>query len=288
MAADVTSFVPETPAVCVTSGVDVPDAVTVVRADGTCVVSVGVVVAKVDDPGCSVVCVLGAALVTVPVAVTGLFAVNTTDDVNGAISVRMPVTVGTFASVIGLLAWIAGVTIPPVETVTDVVVVPDKVDAAVTTAVPVRLLFVAVSSAVAAVLVTTAVTVGTGVADAIATGVLSGSTLLSVADKVAAAVSTAEIASPTLPIAAVAGVPVGCSVIVNAGVGVSIEFALGVGPGVAAVGRAAVTVPVTALVLLATVGRLIDDVLEVLAAPVNAGVTLMPWADVIKPVSVTG
>lgn len=102
MAADVTSFVPETPAICVTSGVDVPDAVTVVRADGTCVVSVGVVVATLADPSCSIVCVLGAALVTVPVAVTGLFAVNTTDEVNGAISVMAPVAVGTFTSVIVL------------------------------------------------------------------------------------------------------------------------------------------------------------------------------------------
>jgi len=284
----VTSFVPETPVVCVTSGVDAPGVVTAVRTDKACTVSVGVVVAKVDNPGCSVVCVLGAALVTVLVAVTGLFAVNTLDDVNGAISVMMAVAVRIFTAVIVLPAWIAGVTIPPVETVTDVIVVPDKVDATVTTAVPVRLLFVAVSSAVVVVLVTTAVTVGTGVTGVIATGVLSGSTLLSVADKVAAAVSTAEIASPTLPIAAVSGVPVGCSVIVNAGVGVSIEFALGVGPGGTAVGRPAVTVLVTALVLLATVGRLTDAVLEVLAAPVNAGVTLMPWADVIKPVSVTG
>ena len=216
MGVDVTSFVPATPAVCVTSGVDAPGVVTAGRTDEACVGSCGVGVATLADPGCSVVCVLGAALVTVLVAVTGLFAVNTTDDVNGAISVRVPVTVRTFALVIVLPAWITGVTIPLAETVTDVAVVPDKAAGAVTAAVPVRLLFVVVSSAVVIVLVTTPVTVAVGVAGAIATGVLSGATLLSVVDSVAAAVSTVEIASPTLPITALAGVLVGCSVTVNA------------------------------------------------------------------------
>jgi len=67
---------------------------------------------------------------------------------------------------------------------------------------------------------------------------------------------------------------------------VSIEFALAVGMGVAAVGKVTVTVPVTALALLAAAGRLTDDVLEVLAVPVNAAAALMPWAGVIRPVSV--
>lgn len=259
----------------------------VADADGVCVASVGFGVAKLNDAGASVVCVLGAALGTTPVVVTTAFGVKPTDGVNGTISVIATVAVGTLARVMALPAWIAGVTSAPVETVTDVTIVPDKADGTVTAAVPVRLLLLTVSADVAVVTVTAPVIVTAGVASVIATGVLRGSTVLSVVDRVAAAVSTAEIASPTLPVAALAGVSVCCGVTVNACVLVNREFTVTLGMVVAAVGRAAASVSVTALVLLTAVGKLTDDVLEIVAALVNPVATLMLWAGVIWPLTVT-
>lgn len=271
----------EATGVCVSSDVGATGVVTVIDvadAGGVCVASAAVAVATLADTDCSAVCVLGAALVTPPVAIRDSLVVNPMDAVSGVISVTAPVTVGALTWVIALPARSAGVTISPVETVKEAEAVPDKADGMVKAVAPVKLLLVAVSSAVAAVIVTTAVAVATDVAGVMIAGVLNGS----VADSVAAAVSTPEIVSPTLPIAAPA------TGAVNAWVRVSTGLALKVGAGVASVGKAATAVPVVTLVLRTTVGRFTDDGLERLAAPVNAAVTLTPWAGVIRPTAVAG
>lgn len=277
----VTSLVLAVPLVGVIMGVDSTAVVMVADAVGVCVASPKVVLGTPEDAGNSVICGLAEALVTTPVTVTDAFAEGATDAVNGVISVTAPVAVGTFTCVMALPALSTEVTSSPVETVTDVAIVPDKADGTVKLAVPVRLLFVAVSSGVAAVIVTTAFAVGTGVAGGMATGVLSGSMPWSVVERVAAAVSTPEIASPTLPIAGAADVAVGKSVSVNGIVSVSTGLALTVGVGVASGDCATIIVPVTVLVTFTAVGKFPDGVSEILA-------TLMPWAIVSGLVAVPG